>query len=165
MFAAVLLSRFVIEEFRSKSITVLFMYPISRKRLIAAKLAIVVVFTFCAIILSTLFVTSGYYLIEPVARSGAGEPAGIGARLPGLEGLHQCNRRQRHGADPAVLRDAEAFGRATIVSSILMIAIISSNTNGFSLGSIIFVPLALAVIGGLIAYFTIRNIDRVDVTT
>lgn len=64
VFAAVLLSRFVIEEFRSKSITVLFMYPISRKRLIAAKLAIVVIFTFCAIILSTLFVASGYYLLN-----------------------------------------------------------------------------------------------------
>ncbi|NGP60380.1 ABC transporter permease [Paenibacillus thiaminolyticus] len=165
VFAAVLLSRFVIEEFRSKSITVLFMYPISRKRLIAAKLAIVVVFTFCAIILSTLFVASGYFLLNRWLDLVPGGLSVSALASQGLKAFINAIAASGMGLIPLFFGMRKHSVAATIVSSLLMIAIVSSNTNGFSLGSIIFIPLALAVIGGLIAYFTIRNIEHVDVTT
>ncbi|CAH8767688.1 ABC transporter permease [Paenibacillus dendritiformis] len=165
VFAAVLLSRFVIEEFRSKSITVLFMYPINRKKLIAAKLAIVVVFTFCAIILSTLFVTSGYYLLNRWLDLVPGGLPLSALASQGLKAFINAIAASGMGLIPLFFGMRKHSVSATIVSSILMMAIITSSTNGFSLGSIIFIPLTLAVIGGLIAYFTIRNIEHVDVTT
>ena len=39
IFASVLIARFIIEEYKSNTITVLFMYPINRKKLIIAKVA------------------------------------------------------------------------------------------------------------------------------
>ena len=51
----------------------------------------------------------------------------------------------------------------TIISSLLIVAIVCSNNNGLSLGSIIAVPITLAVVGALIAYLTIRNIEHIDV--
>ena len=48
IFAAALISELIISEFKDKTITVLFMYPISRKRLIAAKLLVIMLFTFFA---------------------------------------------------------------------------------------------------------------------
>jgi len=51
IFASVLIAKFIIGEFKYKTITVAFMYPINRKKLIASKLAIVVLFTFSAILI------------------------------------------------------------------------------------------------------------------
>ncbi|WHX48133.1 hypothetical protein QNH46_18765 [Paenibacillus woosongensis] len=52
---------------------------------------------------------------------------------------------------------------ATIVSAILIVALIGSHNPEFSIASIVYVPLALAVIGVLIAAWTIRNVERADV--
>ncbi len=52
---------------------------------------------------------------------------------------------------------------ATIVASVLVATLLSSNTNGFSLSSIIAIPLSFAVIGVIIAYLSIRNIEHTDI--
>ena len=44
IFASVILSRLVIDEYKNKTIQLLFMYPLQRKMLMRAKLAIVLVF-------------------------------------------------------------------------------------------------------------------------
>ncbi|MNO04864.1 hypothetical protein D3C81_2260380 [compost metagenome] len=51
----------------------------------------------------------------------------------------------------------------TIVSAVLIVGLLSSNTNGFTPNSIIAIPVALCLIGILIAYITIRNVDTKDV--
>ncbi|UZM99759.1 ABC transporter permease subunit [Lysinibacillus sp. MHQ-1] len=43
-FAATLIAKLIIGEYKFKTITLAFMYPVSRKKLIAAKLAIVMIF-------------------------------------------------------------------------------------------------------------------------
>ena len=55
IFAATLISELIISEFKDKTITVLFMYPISRKKLMAAKLLVIMLFTFFAIVISKCF--------------------------------------------------------------------------------------------------------------
>ena len=44
IFASVILSRLVIDEYKNKTIQLLFMYPLQRKMLMSAKLTIVFVF-------------------------------------------------------------------------------------------------------------------------
>lgn len=51
---------------------------------------------------------------------------------------------------------------ATITSSILIVAIVCSNSNGFTLNHIILIPITLALIGAYTAYLAIRNIEKVD---
>lgn len=64
IFAAALISKIIISEFKDRTITVLFMYPISRKKLMAAKLLVIMLFTFFAIIFSNIFVSILFYLIS-----------------------------------------------------------------------------------------------------
>lgn len=52
---------------------------------------------------------------------------------------------------------------STIITSILIVVLVTSNNGGFSLNDIFVIPLSLALIGLVIAYLAIRNIDRIDI--
>ncbi len=55
VFASVLIVKLIIDEYKNKSIEVLFTYPIKRKKIMSAKLTIVFAFTFVNVLFSTLF--------------------------------------------------------------------------------------------------------------
>ena len=52
---SILIATIIVEEFRSKTISLLFTYPINRKKLIASKLTLVVLVTFGSMVVSELF--------------------------------------------------------------------------------------------------------------
>ena len=58
IFASTLIAKLIIGEYKFKTITLAFMYPISRKKLMVAKLAIVMLFTFSMIIISNALITT-----------------------------------------------------------------------------------------------------------
>lgn len=162
IFAAVLIVKLVIGEYKNKSIYVMFTYPINRKKIMAAKLMIVIVFTFLTVMFSTLFLEALLYLAEvyfdilpgkitteDITRTiattclNALATAGI-SLIPLLFGMHRKS------------------GSATIVSSII-IAILLSSTNGeFTLFSIIAIPIFLGVFGLFVGYYSIRNVEKTD---
>lgn len=162
IFAGVLLSKLIIDEFKSQSITVLFMYPINRKKLIIAKLLIVITFTFMAIILSALFLTCAIFLLdqfidavpgtmtlEMVIKHGTSfVTGGLAASFMSLIPLYFGLRKQSTVS--------------TLVASIIIVLLVCSNNGGFSLNEIIIVPIILACSGALVAYLAIRNIEHVD---
>ncbi|MFC5406515.1 ABC transporter permease [Cohnella soli] len=163
VFASVLISRLVIDEFRNKSITVLFMYPINRKKLIAAKLLVIVLFTLLADISANLFVGGGFYVVdhfssivpEPLTWSIAAKSlltVVLGALATSFFSLI-----------PLYFGMRKHSGSATIVSSLIVVAVVCQNSDGFSLYNIIAVPITLAIVGAAIAYMSIRNIEHVDV--
>ncbi|MFJ7890885.1 ABC transporter permease [Lysinibacillus xylanilyticus] len=163
IFASVLIAKFIIGEFKYKTITVAFMYPINRKKLIASKLAIVVLFTFSAIIISTIFVTAIFCAVSENFQL-----------LPDTLSVSLIIQRI-----PAVIMNAVSasfialiplyFGMrkysipATITSSILIVSAVSSNSGNFTLYDIIFIPITLAIIGISVAYLSFRNIEKIDI--
>ena len=163
IFAAVLISRLVINEYKNKSITVLFMYPINRKSLIIAKLLIVVIFTFVNIVAANIFVGGGFYLVDQFAQVVPDQ-----LTLSGL-GKHSASVVMNALATscmsliPLYFGMRKFSGSTTIISSIFIVLIVCQNMNGFTLNSIVFVPITLAVIGAIIAYLAIRNIENKDV--
>ncbi|MBZ9609641.1 ABC transporter permease [Clostridium estertheticum] len=163
IFASVLIARFIIEEYKSNTITVLFMYPISRKKLIMAKLLIVVLFTFISIVLSNIFIDfvlciiNNFYNFTPdkltsstIIRSFM--TIGINALASTGMGLIPLYFGMRKKSVPA-----------TIVSAILIVSIVCSGNGKYTLSNIIAIPIALSIVGGFIAYLSIRNIEHVDV--
>lgn len=76
IFSAVLMSRMVIDEYRNKTITLLFAYPLPRYLIFTAKLIIIGVWTFLTVLLSNalviallLLANSHYhYITEPLTR-------------------------------------------------------------------------------------------------
>jgi ABC-type transport system involved in multi-copper enzyme maturation permease subunit len=163
IFAAVLLARFIIEEYKSNTITVLFMYPINRKKLITAKLLIVVLFIFISIVLSNIFidfvlcVTNNFYNFIPDKLTTSliinnFMTIVINALASAGMGLIPLYFGMRKKSVPA-----------TIVSAIIIVSAVCSSSNGHSLSSIIEIPIILSIVGAFIAYLSIRNIEHIDV--
>lgn len=164
IYASVLLSRLIIREYKDRTMELLFTYPVSRKKLIFAKLMIVALWTFINIVLSNL-------LISTIMLS-ANKMTGTFPMVMTPEGLYQYYLKSVIQAVAAtgmsllplvfgIRRKSEA---ATIVSSILIVTVVSSNSTGFNLSSIIAIPLTLAALGVFVAYLSFRNIDHADIS-
>jgi hypothetical protein len=121
-----------------------------------------IVWTFVVIILSNLLISSVLFVVNHYV-----------GRIPDtltLEMYFQYALRILFGAFAAAglsliplfvgLRKRSVPG--TIVTAVLIVAIFTSSTGGFSLYSITAIPFALAVIGILVAYLSIRDVDKVD---
>jgi len=162
IFASVLIVKLIIDEYKSKSIDVLFTYPIKRKKIISAKLTIVFTFTFAMVLISTLFLEGLVLLVDLnfnifqveielpdmsehllTVIMNALATAGI-SLIPLLVGMHRKS------------------GPATIIASILIASVLNSTTEDFTLFSIIAIPLSLGLFGILIGYYSIRNIEKKD---
>ncbi|MGE7696302.1 ABC transporter permease [Lysinibacillus sp. NPDC094177] len=163
IFASALIAKLIIGEFKYKTITVAFMYPINRKKLIASKLAIVVLFTFSAIIISTAFVTAifcavseNFQLVSDTLTSSL-----IIQRIPVV--IMNAVAASCIALIPLYFGMRKYSIPATIISSILIVAAVSSNTGNFTLYDIIIIPITLAIIGISVAYLSFRNIEKIDI--
>ncbi|QQE81078.1 ABC transporter permease [Alicyclobacillus sp. SO9] len=161
VFAAVILSRLIIGEFQNKTMALMFTYPINRKKMMAAKLLFVLLFTFIANIISCLLIGAGFAVLNHME--------GV---IPGLLTWPVTERFLL-----VVFMNALAtsflsliplyFGMrkhsvaTTITSSVIVAALVCQNIDGKTLYSIIAVPIALALLGAVIAYMSIRNIENV----
>ena len=52
---------------------------------------------------------------------------------------------------------------ATIISSVVIIMPISSTGPGFSISSIVYIPLSLAAVGLFFSFLAVRRIEKIDV--
>jgi len=163
IFASTLIAKLVIGEYKFKTITLAFMYPISRKKLIVAKLAIVMLFTFSMIIISNTIITTifciisdKFELIPDVLTSTI-----IIQHIPSV--LMNAIASSGIALIPLYFGMRKYSIPATIISSIIIVSVTSSNTGNFTLNDIIIIPITLAIVGLSIAYLAIRNIEKVDI--
>ncbi len=66
IFSAVILSRLVIDEYKNKTMQLLFMYPLQRKLLMRAKLTIVFSFCFISMIIATFTISLLIFFMNPM---------------------------------------------------------------------------------------------------
>lgn len=161
--AAILIGKLIIDEYKNKTISVMFMYPVSRKKLLASKLTLIAVITFISIIISnmitlSLFVGINHYAkVIPEAETAmnyASQLASIVAFAFAAAGASLI---------PLYFGMRKHSVPATIISSLLIVALTSSHNPVISLASIIYIPLGLAIIGIAISWWSIRGIERTDV--
>jgi len=163
IFASTLIAKLIIGEYKFKTITLAFMYPISRKKLMVAKLAIVMLFTFSMIIISNALITTifciisdRYELIPDVLSSSL-----IIQQIPSV--LMNAIAASGIALIPLYFGMRKYSIPTTIISSIIIVSVTSSNSGNFTLNDIIIIPITLAIVGLGIAYLAIRNIEKVDV--
>ncbi|MEC2076689.1 ABC transporter permease [Metabacillus fastidiosus] len=164
VFGAVLISRLVIEEYKTKTISIMFTYPVSRKKFIASKLLVVSGITFITIFISNLIVVSAFISINSFFNF---VPHSIDLNIALKEVASMMTYAIAAAGTTLV---SLYFGLrkksvpATILSSLLIVGLISQHSPGyFSTASIIYIPLGLAAVGILSAFWAIRNVDSVDV--
>ncbi|WP_377917945.1 ABC transporter permease [Bacillus songklensis] len=162
--ASVIMSRLIIEEYRSNTITLLFTYPISRKKLMISKLMIVAGFIFTTIILSNLFIGSLFYIVDSYANVIPGNLT-LGLVKSQLITLFlSAVSSTGIGLIPLYFGMRKKSTPATVISAVLLVTFINSDVDGFSLfNNIIAVPLAFAAVGVFIAYLSFRKIENMDV--
>ncbi len=163
IFAAVLISKLIIGEYKSKTINILFTYPISRKKIMVAKLAIVLIFAFAAMIISNIFLNSSLFILNIFA--------------PFIKDSLTVDILVENSINILVYSTAFSFvslipvyvgmkrksGSATLVTSIIIVSLLNSGFKGNSLSSIIIIPVILAIIGAITAYLSIKDVEKVDV--
>ncbi|WP_042470529.1 ABC transporter permease [Bacillus ndiopicus] len=162
VYAATLIAKFVIEEFKNKTITVLFMYPISRKKIIMAKLTIITIFTFININLANLFLSGIIVMLSNVYDLIPGTLTALSIFDNSIKILMHSFAATGMSLIPLFFGMRKFSVPTTIISSLIIVLIVCSNNGDASLNNIIFIPITLGIIGVYIAYLAIRKIDKVD---
>ncbi len=168
IFSAVILSKVVIEEYKNKTIQLLFTYPLQRKKLMQAKLLIVFLFCFFSMIITTFIMSMLVFILNPMI--GFFEVPVHIQDMMAIVPTTLINSFMIAGVSliPLYFGMRKKSTPATITSAILIGCVLSSSINGgssqVSLFDFIAVPITLCILGLVIAYLSYRKIDQIDVT-
>ncbi|EJR39359.1 MULTISPECIES: ABC transporter permease [Bacillus] len=167
IFSSVILSRLIIDEYKNKTIQLLFMYPLQRKMLMRAKLTIVFCFCFVSTIIATFSISLLVYFVSPMM--GLIEtPATIGEIIAIVPATF-INAFMISGISliPLFFGMRKKSTPTTITSAVIIGMLISSNFgsgNGqVSMFNFIAIPIVLCLLGIFISYLSYRKIDKIDV--
>ncbi|PDY45721.1 ABC transporter permease [Bacillus pseudomycoides] len=163
IFGASLIAKFIIQEFQEKTMTVMFMYPINRKKMMFAKMFIIIFFTFCSIMISDIVVSGAVYvfnLYHPIITG----TLTVSILLQNALKLFM-NALAATGISfiPIYFGMKKYSVRTTVVSAIVIVALLNlgRGTEG-TLFNFVAIPVTLACMGLFIAYMAIRKIEQVD---
>lgn len=167
IFSSVIMSRLVIEEYKSSMIQVLFTYPLQRKKIMQAKLSIVFGFCLFSIIITTFMINLLTYFLNPII------------------GLFDAPIRidEMVGAIPSTLINAFMIAgislipltigmrkkstASTITSAVIIgfviNATVSDGGSSASLFQFMAIPIALCLLGLILGYLSFYKVDRSDV--
>ncbi|ANF97770.1 ABC transporter permease [Paenibacillus bovis] len=163
IFAAVLIARLFVEEYKTGSISVLFMYPVKRQKLMIAKVLIIAMFTFTTIFVSNAVMGSLFYLTNQTVHFLA-EPMTSDIFMRNLRSvLISALASAGIGLIPLYIGMRRKSVPATLVSAVLIVALTGGTSNDFSMFAITAVPVSLAAVGLLSAYLSIRNVESKDI--
>jgi len=163
IFSASMLARYIIGEYSNKTINIMFTYPIQRKKIIYAKLLLVCLFITITIFLSNIFIMGSFYLVNLFTQVFVLEITLGYIILVLLKSLLYAVAYSLISCISLLFGMMKKSQISTIVSSVIIVSIIGSSNNGFSLSSILAIPIILASIGFAIIVYTFRNIERVDI--
>ena len=162
VFAGVFISRLIIDEYRNKTIMLMFTYPIARKKIMIAKLILVFLFTFSTIIISR-FLVMNFLMIIHSKYDFLSQAYTVG------DIFTHC--RHTIGFDLAsagIALVALFFGMrkkstvATVVSSFILSSFSNGNFGDLQLGQYLGYTLGIGMVGIFVAYLSIRRIEYKD---
>ncbi|GAU77106.1 ABC transporter permease [Fusibacter sp. 3D3] len=161
--ASVMLGRIVIGEYDKQTISLLFSYPISRKKLMLSKILLIGIFIAFAIILSTTFLMSTLYIVSHIYYE---MPFNL---TPQIYLPLMLNMIINSIAYTCLSSICLYFGlkknssTKTIIVGVIIALLLGSNIGDFTLGNIILVPICFAVVGLLFTKTLIKNIEQNDI--
>lgn len=162
IFASVILAKLVIDEYKNKSIDLMFTYPISRKKIMSAKLIIVMVFTFMTVLFSTLFLNGLVYIMNVTFDILPGDISIQELINSVWKSFFIAFAAAGLSLIPLLIGMLRKSSSATIVSSIFLVTLTSSVSNNFTFSSVMTVSISLALLGIIIGWLSIRNVEKTD---
>ncbi|MBH5318044.1 ABC transporter permease [Paenibacillus sp. GSMTC-2017] len=167
VFSGILISRLIIEEYKSKTIQQLFTYPIQRKKVIQAKLMIIFGFCFFGVALSTIAIELFTVLLNPIVKFFE-TPVTISVLFITIPSILIASAMTAGLSLIALFFGMRKKSTATtitcsVIIGVLLNAMVSDGSRSVSIFDIMTIPTVLCFLGLFIAYLSYRKIDRIDV--
>lgn len=163
VFAGVLIAKLVIEEYKNKTILLMFSYAISRKKIIASKLLITAMLTFITVVLSNIFVAGSFFILNSYILVIPNAITIDELIEEGIKSIPFAIAAAGTSLIPLYFGMRKYSVPTTIVSSLIVSMVAYQSSSEFSLGNFLPLQLALAMIGIIIAYYGTKNIENKDV--
>ncbi len=168
IFSSVILSRLVIDEYKNKTVQLLFTYPLKRKKIILAKLSLVFGFCFFSIIIATFMINIAVYFLNPMMNL-FDTPVEIQEMVATIPSTF-VNAFMMAGVSliPLYFGMRRKSTASTITSAVLIgfviNATVSNGDSSASLFQFVGVPISMCLLGLIIGYLSYYKVDKVDLT-
>lgn len=141
------------------------MYPINRKKLIISKLLLIMTFTLINIIFANIMINAIFFIYNSFAHVVSFNFDTTLIVEHTISVIVTAITASCISMIPLFFGMRKYSVPTTIVSSIIVTSLLSSSfSSHFNLNDIIFIPISLSIIGLVIAYLAIFNIEKIDVT-
>ncbi|MES5957004.1 ABC transporter permease [Bacillus fungorum] len=164
IFGGVLIAKLIIDEYKSKTILLMFSYPINRKKMMISKLIITATLTFITVILSNILVVGIFFGIDSYFSILSNPFTGDQLMQEGIKLVPLAIAAAGMSLIPLYFGMRKHSVPTTIVSSLIVVSVAMNSNPMFSTATFLPLQLALAAIGMAIAYYGIKNIEREDVS-
>ncbi|WP_315112503.1 ABC transporter permease [Clostridium intestinale] len=157
VFTAVIISRVMISEYTTKTINIMFMYPIKRMKIMVSKVFLILSFSFLSMFLSSIFVNICMYTINKFIYI-FDERLTLEIISKGLiDNFIFSLIFSFISLIPMFVGMKKKSTVATIVTSVIVLSILGNGAQGS-----IIITTAMGVIGIIASYLSIRNVENAD---
>lgn len=167
IFGAILIVRLIIDEYNSGTIKLMFSYPVSRKKIIAAKMLIIALFVFISILLSSLLYAVLTMILQNLITLYSGKLllSSIIGQVPGyFTSAVMCTGISFTGLYFGMRKfSPSSVITASVIISIILNGTFSSDANSVSLSQTLILPLLLCAVGVVIGYMSWKNTNKKDI--
>ncbi|MGL4874852.1 MAG: ABC transporter permease [Clostridium sp.] len=163
IFASMMLANIVIGEYSNKTINLMFMYPISRKKIFLSKLIIVVIFTFINIVISNLLLSLALVIVNSVFNLFPWDVPinSIIISIPKI--LLNAILTSGTALIPLYFGMKKKSISTLIVASLIVSTIMYSGTGSISIYSTLPLTIIVAFVGFLLCKGMLNKLDTEDV--
>lgn len=164
IFAAAMHATFIIGAYKNKTMNLMFLYPLSRKKIMAAKMLAVCIFCFAGIVIAKL----ACYGVSNLGFM-MGQKASFPMDYNMLSVSFYIQLLIRSAATISISLLALLSGmiakssKVTVISSFLLIILMQGNVGGATLKDNLAVPIVLLAISVLAAILMVQRVEKKDV--
>ena len=164
IFAAAMHATFIIGAYKNKTMNLMFLYPLNRKKIMAAKMLAVCIFCFAGIVIAKL----ACYGVSNLGFM-MGQKASFPMDYNMLSVSFYIQLRIRSAATISISLLALLSGmiakssKVTVISSFLLIILMQGNVGGATLKDNLAVPIVLLAISVLAAILMVQRVEKKDV--
>ena len=164
IFAAAMHATFIIGAYKNKTMNLMFLYPLNRKKIMAAKMLAVCIFCFAGIVIAKL----ACYGVSNLGFM-MGQKASFPMDYNMLSVSFYIQLLIRSAATISISLLALLIGmiakssKVTVISSFLLIILMQGNVGGATLKDNLAVPIVLMAISVLAAILIVQRVEKRDV--
>ena len=164
IFAAAMHATFIIGAYKNKTMNLMFLYPLNRKKIMAAKMLAVCIFCFAVIVIAKL----ACYGVSNLGFM-MGQKASFPMDYNMLSVSFYIQLLIRSAATISISLLALLIGmiakssKVTVISSFLLIILMQGNVGGATLKDNLAVPIVLMAISVLAAILIVQRVEKKDV--